>query len=129
MAVSPARFPTVDGLRDALVAGQVSVFKAVVVAVRVGGSVQPDAPVRAKADDVTYDVRVVDSGEVFHPDELSGMTPHNRRSISPAVWACQVDDLVDLVRFGPDTRKGRRLHLYTRTEHEAFVGCQGEWVD
>ena len=126
----PKDFKTVQSLRDAIMNGEATVFKALIVAVRVNGLVIAEDQYRGRAGDITYDILPIDTDELFAPESLENVSPHNRRADSSAIWASRVNDLADFVRLGNAIQPElMRYDLYALTEYPAFVSCDGEWID
>lgn len=123
----PMDYGTIPAIRDAVNAGAVTLFKAYVTAPRLDGTRMADRQ-RAAASRITYDVQPVDTDEVFDPAALTGLTPHNRSRGDIVVDSAAVGDLVTLVRFGRGTPNQFTYHLYTLTEYEAWVGCDGSFL-
>lgn len=123
-------YDTLFRLRDALAAGSVTVFKAVITAVRVDGAVDTTPGVRARAGSVTYDILPADTDELFDTAVLTGVTPENNRdSLNVRIRAARVGQQVFFVRFGEGQPNEFQYHLYVLTEGIAYVDCNGNPVE
>ena len=127
--LSPQDFDTLPRLRDAIAAGAATVFKVLVTAVKVNGTIDNSDQVRARAGTVTYDVLPVDTDELFDPAAIAGVTPYNRKTSNTTIYAARVGDLMHFVRFGATTPHEFQYHLYALTEYPAYVGCDGQYLE
>lgn len=124
--VAPRDFKTVEEMRDVIAAGDITVLKAFVFQVRVDGSPVTSGDVRAVADRITYDVRVVDTQIITDETPLNDLKPYNRAYTLGRVRACKVGDYAELVLYGPLLPSPNSVRLYLRgTEKPDPHDCEG----
>lgn len=128
--LKPAQYQSVPDLRDAITRGDITVHKAFVYQVRVGGTPTGLADVRGVADTISYDVRVVDTKLLIQSSALDNMKPYNRAYTQGWVRAAKVGDYMELVQYGSGLPQPNALRLYHQgTEKPDPRDCDGNQLE